>query len=261
LLERAVINLVINARDAMPKGGRLTIESAKVELDKHFIAERQEDAEPGHYAMIAVTDTGIGIPKANLEKIFEPFFSTKAQSNGTGLGLSMVLGFAKQSRGFVRVYSEEGHGTSVKIFLPASSKPLPRPSELAPIIASSLEGVRVLVAEDEPAVRRIVLQILESAKISVVEASSGDHALALFEQDPSAFDLILTDVVMPGNLQGPELVREIRKRSATMPVIYMSGYPHEANVHGNGIRASDMTLMKPVSRSTLLAAIGKALRR
>jgi CheY-like chemotaxis protein len=119
----------------------------------------------------------------------------------------------------------------------------------------------VLVAEDEPTVRRLVLQILRSAKVSVVEASSGDHALALFEQDPSAFDLILTDVVMPGELQGPELVTEIRKRYHSIPVIYMSGYPHEANVHGNGILASDITLMKPVSRSTLLSAIGKAVRR
>jgi signal transduction histidine kinase len=116
LLERAIVNLVINARDAMPKGGKLTIESANVELDGDFIAERQENVEPGRYAMIAVTDTGIGIPKTNLEKVFEPFFSTKLHSNGTGLGLSMVLGFAKKSSGFVRVYSEEGHGTSIKIF-------------------------------------------------------------------------------------------------------------------------------------------------
>lgn len=261
LLERAILNLVINARDAMPKGGKLTIETSIVELDRNCIAERRENVEPGPYAMLAVSDTGIGIPKANLDKVFEPFFSTKVQSGGNGLGLSMVLGFAKQSRGFVRVYSEEGHGTSVKIFLPASAMPTQSRPGFARLSGGSLEGVRVLVAEDEPAVRRIVLQLLKSAKASVVEAASGDGALALFEQDPSAFDLILTDVVMPGKLQGPELVREIRKRRETMPVIYMSGYPHEANVHGNGILASDLTLMKPVSRATLISAIRKALQR
>lgn len=261
LLERAILNLVINARDAMPRGGKLTIETAIVELDRNFIAERQENVQPGLYAMLAVSDTGIGIPKASLEKVFEPFFSTKGQRGGHGLGLSMVLGFAKQSRGFVRVYSEEGHGTSVKIFMPASTQPTQARANFAPSAGGSLAGVSVLVAEDEPAVRRIVLQILKSAKIAVAEAASGDDALALFEQDPSAFDLILTDVVMPGELQGPELVREIRKRREAMPVIYMSGYPHEANVHGNGILASDLTLMKPVSRSTLISAIRKALQR
>lgn len=261
LLERALLNLVINARDAMPKGGKLTIETAMVELDRNFIAERQENVEPGSYAMLAVTDTGCGISKANLEKVFEPFFSTKMHRGGNGLGLSMVVGFAKQSLGFVRVYSEEGHGTSVKIFMPASSNPAQQSVHTAPLSRTMLDGVRVLVAEDEPAVRRIVVQMLESAKISVVAAASGDSALALFEQDPSAFDLILTDVVMPGTLQGPELVRQIRHQRGAVPVIYMSGYPHEANVHGNGILASDLTLMKPVSRSTLITAISNALRQ
>ena len=261
LLERAILNLVINARDAMPRGGKLTIETAIVQLDRNFIAERQENVQPGLYAMLAVSDTGTGIPKANLEKVFEPFFSTKGQRGGNGLGLSMVLGFAKQSRGFVRVYSEEGHGTSIKIFMPASNHPAQTRANFSQLTNSSLAGVRALVAEDDPAVRRIVLQMLKAAKVTVAEAASGDDALALFEQDPSAFDLILTDVVMPGELQGPELVREIRKRREAMPAIYMSGYPHEANVHGNGILATDLTLMKPVSRSTLISAITKVLRR
>lgn len=177
------------------------------------------------------------------------------------MGLSVVLGFAQQSNGFVRVYSEEGRGTSVKIFMPATDRPTELITQASPLPRGSLEGIHVLLAEDEPAVRRIVVQILKSANISVVEASSGDAALAAFEQDVSAFDLVLTDVVMPGKLQGPELVREIRARRGAIPVIYMSGYPHEANVHGNGIQAGDLTLMKPVSRAKLIAAIRKALGR
>lgn len=260
LLERAILNLAINARDAMPGGGKLTIETCDVDLDADFIAERIEDVEPGPYVMIAVTDSGIGIAKSDIDRVFEPFFSTKGP-DGTGLGLSMVFGFAKQSHGLVRIYSERDHGTSIKIFLPASTTSSPAVSKPQPSTLPSLEGVHALVAEDNPAVRRTLLQILKSAQMTFVEAASGDEALALYDEDPSQIDFVLTDVVMPGRLQGPDLVYQIRRRNEKIPVIYLSGYPHEANVHGNNIRAQDMTLMKPVSRSTLICAIGKVMNR
>ena len=257
-LENVLLNLVLNARDAMPKGGTLTIETANVRIVEDYIAERGEDIAPGRYVMLAVSDTGTGIAPEVLERVFEPFFSTKGPDKGTGLGLPMVQGFAKQSGGTVRVYSEPGHGTSVKVYLRATSvREKVAPDPITPGTAAA--AGTVLLVEDNDAVRRTVRRTLEAAGYAVREAASGDAAAALLDDPAQGFDVVLTDVVMPGQLQGPELVHLIRDRRPDVPVIFMSGYPHEANVHGNGIRENDISLMKPVARSALLAALARAL--
>ncbi|MGS4946824.1 ATP-binding protein [Meridianimarinicoccus sp. RP-17] len=257
-LENALLNLILNARDAMPHGGKLTVETANVDLGDDYIARRGEDIAPGRYVMLSVSDTGIGIDPMDIDRIFEPFFTTKGKGKGTGLGLSMVQGFSKQSGGTLRVYSERGHGSSFQLFLPAledaGTKAAEKPqSDAAP------GGGRVLLVEDNDDVRKTVRMILDGAGYLVTEAASGDIALTMLDDTCSGFDVVLTDVVMPGKLQGPDLVHVIRDRNPRMPVVFMSGYPHEANVHGNGIRRNDISLTKPMSKAKLLTALGQAL--
>jgi PAS domain S-box-containing protein len=261
MFENALLNLVINARDAMPGGGALTVETANVRIDKDYIETRDEDIPPGRYVMVAVTDTGIGIEESLLPRLFEPFFTTKPPNEGTGLGLAMVDGFVRQSGGAVRVYSEVGHGTSVKLYFPATpggtEASVQREHKVSRLPSN---GVRILLVEDQDAVRRIIEKTLRSAGHSVTSASVGDKAWEIFEQDPDGFDIIVTDVVMPGKLQGPQLVRAIRTVRRDIPTLFMSGYPHEANVHGNGVRDTDISLLKPVRRGELLTAIDRLAR-
>jgi CheY-like chemotaxis protein len=259
-LERALLNLALNARDAMPNGGKLTVETANVTFPDDDITGRHDAVAPGRYVMLAVSDTGTGIAPEILDRVFEPFFTTKGPDKGTGLGLPMVQGFAQQSGGAVRIYSEPGKGVSVKVYLHAvagrASARAARPKR----IPGPSTGC-VLVVEDNDAVRVSVTRSLKAAGYSVVAAPSGDAALALLDDTCTGFDIVLTDVVMPGQLQGPDLVHQIRARRPDMPVVFMSGYPHEANVHGNGIRKNDISLMKPVGRAELLFALEKALRK
>lgn len=259
-LESAVLNLVVNARDAMSRGGRLTIETANARITEDYVEDRREDLRPGRYVMVAVTDTGEGIDAAVIDRIFEPFFTTKSPDKGTGLGLAMVFGFAKQSGGTIRVYSEVGRGTSFRVYLPVAEEDA-EPVADPPRIALSVGTATLLLVEDQAAVRKTLKLALESRGFSVLEAESGDAGLRLFEQRGSEIDLIVTDVVMPGRLQGPELVAAIRATGRTIPVVYVSGYPHEANVHGNGIAANDVSLTKPVDRETLYLAVTRALAR
>ncbi|MBU2357966.1 MAG: response regulator, partial [Alphaproteobacteria bacterium] len=248
-------------RDAMPDGGKLTIETANVRVGDEYVAERDEDIEPGRYVMLAISDTGHGIPKDKLEKIFEPFFTDKPVGLGSGLGLSMVQGFVKQSGGAIRVYSEVGVGTTFKLYFKAalygSSKPeavVVDPS-YAPVGKAS-----ILIAEDEEEVMRILSRTLRGAGYVVTTATSGDEALNVFKTSGS-FDLLLTDVVMPGELLGPALAKAARQIDPDLPCIFLSGYASEATVHGNGLRPSDIRLMKPVSRTDLLSAVAKAISK
>lgn len=259
-LESALLNLVLNACDAMPKGGTLSIEMANVDISEDYIAAHREEIPPGRYVMLAVSDTGTGMTADVLARAFEPFFTTKETDKGSGLGLAMVQGFARQSNGAVFIYSEPGHGTSVKLYLRASDEEAALPPAM-PAARIDAVGGRILLVEDNEAVRRTVRWTLEGAGYTVLEAASGDAAMAMLDDGCGGFDLVLTDVVMPGRLQGPELVHRIRDRRPDVPVIFMSGYPHEANVHGNGIRASDISLMKPFSRSDLLACLTQSLQR
>ncbi len=236
-LESALLNLIINARDAMPVGGHLTIETANVRIDEEYIESRQEDIEPGRYVMLAVSDTGTGIHEEELSRIFEPFFTTKEVGEGTGLGLSMVQGFVKQSSGAIRVYSEPGTGTTFKLYFRARHVPKEYSSAQSTKTrtAAPTGKTRILLAEDELDVQQIVAMTLRGAGYEVHSTNSGDEAKTAFESDPN-YDLLLTDIVMPGTLQGTGLAKELRAIRGALPVVFMSGYANEATVHGNGLR-------------------------
>ena len=255
LLESALLNLAINARDAMPGGGKLTLETANLRLDTEYLEGRQESLVPGRYLMLAVTDTGAGISESNIERIFEPFFTTKEVAVNSGLGLSMVQGFLKQSGGAVRVYSEEGVGSTFKLFFPAVFDPSNQEPENSPEVVTTPQAAgRILLVEDEEAVRAVLEHRLKRSGLTVVTASESASAEKAFKaQGP--FDLLITDIVMPGDLQGPALAKKLRKMDENLPVIFMSGYPKEAAAHGNGLRPEDVRLMKPVSKKELIEAV------
>ncbi|MGP6085982.1 ATP-binding protein [Antarctobacter jejuensis] len=258
-LESALLNLLLNARDAMDGRGKLTIETANVRIDEAYVDARDKELNPGRYVMLAVTDTGSGIPEDKLKQIFDPFFSTKGPGKGSGLGLSMVEGFVKQSKGTVQVYTEPGQGTTFKLYFPAAaSAAATTPDTKAPAHVPDQGGANILLVEDDSAVRDVLAQTLRGAGYRVAEAASGDDALALFQAD-QGFDLLVTDIVMPGTLQGTDLARSLRKLAPDLPRIFMSGYAAEATVHGNGLLPEDIRLMKPVPRADLLRAVNQAL--
>ncbi|MGH1415877.1 MAG: ATP-binding protein [Pelagimonas sp.] len=259
--ESALLNLILNARDAMPLGGELTLETANVRIDDDYIDTRGEQLEPGRYVMLCVSDTGTGIEPQILNFVFEPFYTTKAPGAGSGLGLSMVMGFMRQSGGTVRAYSEPGVGTTFKLYFPVGEKAIL--NEIS--TASRPEGwdntdARILLAEDQEDVREILVRILENANYNVTPAPSGDVARTIFENDPS-FDLLLTDIVMPGKLQGTTLAKVLRETWPDLRVVFMSGYASEATVHGNGLRPEDIRLMKPIQKRDLLTAIERVLAK
>jgi PAS domain S-box-containing protein len=257
--ESALLNLILNAQDAMPEGGKLTIETRNIHIENCDLDPRQEELEPGRYVMLAVSDTGEGIPPENIAEIFEPFFSTKETGNNSGLGLSMVHGFMRQSNGTVQVCSEPGLGTTFKLyFRVAAEDPLPSPVTETTSDDAVNKGRRILVAEDDAAVLDVVVKTLQKVGYEVTAASSGDAAKAIFDADPH-FDLLLTDIVMPGTLPGTSLSSALRAKDPDLQVIFMSGYASEATVHSNGLRPEDIRLMKPVQRTDLLAAIKKSL--
>ncbi|WGW02838.1 PAS domain S-box protein [Tropicibacter oceani] len=257
--ESAILNLVLNARDAMPQGGRLTIETSNVRIDEHYVQSRHEDLAPGRYVMLAVSDTGHGIPDEVRAHIFEPFYTTKPQGMGSGLGLSMILGFMKQSGGTVRVYSEPGVGTTFKLYFKALSRGAQVETARARDTGIVGQGsAEILVVEDEHGVLQVLDTMLTKVGYTVHTARSGDEAYAMF-QEGLHFDLLLTDIVMPGEKQGTTLAKALRAHRPDLPVVFMSGYANEATVHGNGLLPEDIRLMKPVSRSDLIMAIEKAL--
>ncbi len=258
-MESSIINILLNARDAMPNGGKVTIETANMRIGEEYLHERAEDIEPGRYVMLAISDTGHGIPSDKLEQVFEPFYTDKAVGMGSGLGLSMVHGFINQSGGAIRIYSEVGVGTTFKLYFKATTQAKASPlREQHEHLNLPNEGNKVLMAEDEAEVMRILERTLVGAGYSVTTAGTGDEALEIFKVNPR-FDLLLTDIVMPGSLQGPALAKAIRSIDPDIPCIFLSGYASEATVHGNGLRPSDIRLMKPVSRKELLGAVAKTL--
>ena len=262
LAENAILNLVLNARDAMNAGGKLTIETANLRIDDEYIRSREEELEPGRYVMLAISDTGTGIRSDLIDSVFEPFFSTKPVGEGAGMGLPMVQGFMKQSGGTVRVYSEPEVGTTVKLYFKAVEA-----GDEAGIVSSTDddwspvdgEGAKILLVEDEEGVLNALRKTIEGAGYQVQATQSGDAAYKIFIDDP-VFDLVITDIVMPGDLQGTTLAREIRRQHPQVPFVFLSGYANEATVHGNGLRSTDIRLMKPVSRKDLLKSIETLLR-
>jgi PAS domain S-box-containing protein len=254
-LEAALVNLCLNARDAMPNGGRLLIETKNMELDDVY-ASANPGAVAGEYAMLAVSDTGVGMPPAVLERVFEPFFTTKEVGKGTGLGLSMVYGFIKQSNGHIKIYSEVGHGTAVKMYFPRSDSPS------AAAVAVRREAPpggseRILVVEDEDAVRAIVGEQLRGLGYDVQLAGDAEQALALLRSD--RFDLVLTDVVMPGRLNGRGLADEIVRSWPGTRVVFMSGYSENALLNDGRLDNGVMLLAKPHQKADLARIIRSAL--
>ncbi len=260
--ESGLLNLILNARDAMPNGGKLTIETTNVRIDEDYLSLRDENIGPGRYVMLAISDTGEGIASDKLATVFEPFYTSKPAGSGTGLGLSMVEGFMKQSDGTIRVYSELGVGTTFKLFFAAADKSeLPVKTPRSPVTASG-EGndATILLVDDAAEVLETIRAALEKSGFRILTAISGDAAREVFESN-SDIDLLLTDIVMPGELQGTSLAKVLRAQNPDLPVVFMSGYASEATVHGNGLRPEDIRLMKPVQRDSLLRAINKALGR
>jgi signal transduction histidine kinase len=266
-VENAVLNLAINARDAMSDGGTLTIETANVKLDQNHTAG-PDDIAPGDFVMLSVTDTGSGIAPEVRERAFEPFFTTKEAKSGTGLGLSMVYGFAKQSGGHVTLDSEMGRGTSVRLYLPQVSAGAEaaqinqvEESEAAPDTAAEFpkaRGETVLVAEDNPRVRRVTVKRLTDLGYFVLEAEDGPTALEFLETG-RRIDLLFTDVLMPGDMDGGELAREARRLRPGIKVLFASGYPSAAAVRKGLLDEGAKLLTKPYTKAELVHGIRSTL--
>lgn len=256
-LENALLNLAINARDAMPNGGRLTIETSNVRMDDAAVAG-QVGFEPGDYLLVSVSDTGTGMDTDTLAHAFEPFFTTKDIGKGSGLGLSMVYGFVTQSRGRVQIHSELGRGTTVRIYLPRAA------DDVAPAKQEILSGSlprgneKILAVEDNALVRDMVVMQLQHLGYRVVSAANGPEALEVLKRE-SGFDLLLTDVVMPGGLNGRQLADEARKLVPGLRVIFTSGFAEEAMAHHGRLDQGDHLLNKPYHRKDLAMKIRDAL--
>jgi signal transduction histidine kinase/ActR/RegA family two-component response regulator len=257
-LENAILNLCLNARDAMPGGGRLTIETANAHLDADYAA-RQTELEPGQYVMVAVSDTGTGMDAATLERAFEPFFTTKDVGKGSGLGLSMVYGFVKQSKGHVRIYSEPGHGTTVKLYLPRADAEEGADAAASAETAAERGSGRILLVEDDDLVRENAAAQLTGLGYDVVAVGSGREALAALAKG-DAFDLLFTDVVMPGGTNGRELAEQALKLRPGLPVLYTSGYTENAIVHHGRLDRGVELLAKPYRRQDLAAKVRAVLK-
>jgi two-component system cell cycle sensor histidine kinase/response regulator CckA len=258
-LEQVVMNLALNARDAMPDGGTLVIQTETVIVNGHFVAE-QLRLEPGHYVVLSVSDTGEGMDAVTQASIFEPFFTTKPQGHGTGLGLATVYAIVQEAGGAIYVYSEPGHGSVFKIYLPLADAPadLGLRDPVASPGADIASSARVLVVEDEPGVRAFCVQVLEDEGYRVVHAGSGEEAVRMVESVPDPLDLVLTDVVLPG-MNGRVMAERLHATRPSLPVIYMSGYTDDMIVRTGVLTQSAAFLQKPFSPDRLLERIRAAL--
>ena len=257
-LATAILNLALNARDAMPGGGKLVLETGSAYLDENY-ASQYSDVRPGLYTLIAVSDTGTGIPAAIIDKVFNPFFTSKGPGKGTGLGLSMVYGFVKQSAGHIKIYSEEGHGTTIRMYLPPGTGASFASGIDAP---TAIEGgpETILVVEDDKLVRDYVLTQLRSLGYVTLDAANGAEALALVEAG-HAFDLLFTDVIMPGAMNGRQLADEIARRRPGLKVLFTSGYTENAIIHHGRLDTGVLLLAKPYRKSEMAGMIRIALSR
>jgi PAS domain S-box-containing protein len=258
-MENALLNLAVNARDAMPQGGKLTIEVANTHLDSHYAATEQE-ITPGQYVLICVSDTGMGMDADTLSHAIEPFFTTKDVGRGTGLGLSMVYGFVKQSGGHVRVYSEAGHGTTVKIYLPRYHGLLPVATEetvQAPPPPCPQAGQEViLVCEDDENVRAYSVEVLRDLGYRVIEAGDGPTALAALDAAAEPIDLLFTDVVLPGGMTGADIARAAKAKQPGLRVLFTTGYARNAIIHHGRLDPGVELLTKPFT----YRALGEKIR-
>jgi PAS domain S-box-containing protein len=255
-LTTALLNLAVNARDAMANGGKLTLETGNVLLDESY-ARMQGEVRPGPYVMIAVRDNGSGIPAAIRDKVFEPFFTTKGPGKGTGLGLSMVYGFVKQSGGHLRIHSEEGHGTTIKLYLPRAPAQAAEAAAVAPATAVGGQET-VLIVEDDALVRKYVTAQLQSLGYRTLQAGNAAEALALTESGVD-FDLLFTDIIMPGSMNGRQLAHEVARRRANLRVLFTSGYTENAFPDHGRLPPGLLLLAKPYRKSELARMLRQAL--
>jgi two-component system cell cycle sensor histidine kinase/response regulator CckA len=256
-IQQVIINLATNARDAMPHGGALTIETENVYLDEQY-ASQHIATGPGNYVMLAVTDTGSGMDTDTQEMIFEPFFTTKAKGQGIGLGLATVYGIVKQLGGNIWVYSEPGEGTTFKVYFPWTDKALTKIPERPTPHLTRRQGATVLVVEDDPGVRRMAEEVLIADGYQVLAAENGRDALELCEHHKGKIDLLLTDVVMPG-ISAAELVKQCAAENPAMRVVYMSGYTDETVVHRGILEKNVEFLQKPFGPDDLTRKVGTTL--
>jgi signal transduction histidine kinase len=256
-LSTAILNLALNARDAMPNGGKLTLETKNVVLDENY-AGMNSEVNPGNYVMIAVSDSGEGIPTRLLEKVFEPFFTTKDIGKGSGLGLSMVYGFVKQSNGHIKIYSEEGHGTTVKLYLPQAAGIADALAADAGITGIERGDESILIVEDDALVREYVVTQIGNLGYDTLAASNAAEALAIID-GPERIDLLFTDVIIPGGMNGRQLAIEALTRRQGLRILYTSGYTENAIVHHGRLDAGVLLLPKPYLSSDLARMIRTAL--
>ena len=258
-LDQVIMNLAVNSRDAMPGGGKLTIETANVELSEDY-AGRHLDVQPGSYVLLAVTDTGSGMDEVTKSRLFEPFFTTKEKGKGTGLGLSIVYGIVKQNGGEILVYSELGRGTVFKIYLPVAQAPIEGlPAEVAEVEWKNATET-ILVVEDEDQVRSLTQTILSRRGYRILEAASGKEALRILREHKEPIHLLLTDIVMP-EMSGVELAREVERTRPGMRVLYMSGYT-DTGAANQGLLTSDMWFIeKPFTSAALHKKVREALNQ
>jgi PAS domain S-box-containing protein len=255
-LDQIVMNLAVNARDAMPNGGRLILETDVVDFDQHF-ADQRQPLKPGKYVMLAVSDTGSGMDKETLSRIFEPFFTTKDPAKGTGLGLSTVYGIAQQSGGHIWVYSEPDRGTTFKVYLPSAAYKLnSSPAAEAESIAPK-HTAKILLVEDDEIMRSLTRKLLQEQGYIVFEANNGKSALEWVEANADQIDLLLTDVVMP-NMSGPELAERLCRSTPGLKVVYMSGYTGELMEASERLKHG-VLLEKPFTRTALLNTLHQSL--
>ncbi|WGD52854.1 PAS domain S-box protein [Bradyrhizobium sp. CB1650] len=254
-LTTALLNLALNARDAMPSGGKLILETGGAYLDEVYASIN--DVRPGHYVLIALSDTGTGIPANMLARVFDPFFTSKGPGKGTGLGLSMVYGFIKQSAGHIKIYSEEGHGTTIKMYLPPGKTATAVGEGVTP---ATIEGGHetILVVEDDRLVRDYVLAQLHALGYVTLQAANAAEALAIVAAG-KPFDLLFTDVIMPGRMNGRQLADELQKTRPGLKVVYTSGYTENAIIHHGRLDSGVLLLAKPYRKSDLARILRKAL--
>lgn len=259
LTASALLNLLINARDAMPGGGQLRIGAEERHIGADDTGLALDGLNPGSYVVLTVADTGEGIPEADLSRVFEPFFTTKPPGSGSGLGLSMVYGFMRQTGGAVLVRSGREGGTAFDLYFPVERNAgAPGEAAAVPALPAAAEGYRILLVEDEAAVLSILGRTLETAGYRVTMARSGDEAATVFAQD-RGFDLLLTDIVMPGALQGNDLAQALRSRQPDLPVVFMTGHASQTIFQTEGVRPDDSCLVKPIRRQELLDTVARVL--
>ncbi len=256
-LEQVIANLAVNARDAMPQGGQLTIETQPVTIDETYARQHSVAVPPGSYVRLTVSDSGVGMDEATRARIFEPFFTTKAPGKGTGLGLSTAYGIVKQSGGFIWVYSEIGHGTSFTILLPQVTEALST-ARPAPTLVSTSGTETILLAEDNAGLRKLVTRTLEPAGYTVLGVATGEEALRLLERHEAPVHLLLSDVVMPG-MSGRDLAERLAQTRPGMKVLYMSGYTTDTIVRHGVLEAQMPFLNKPFTATALLRKVREVL--